>query len=583
MTEPISIVLETVEERLWTGDSGEQLNRVNYRLLLLFIEREGKLVTKRDILRNVWPDTNVSDASVKDSVKNLRATLGDSAAKPTFIETVRGRGYRFLGGIDVVERVMAKDATTPIAESRPAELMLLDPAPKGKTVKKSGRFAALVAAACVAAVVLALALFWHPQAGPVPARKDRIAFAIPEKPSIAVTPFANANDNSDIGWLSTGLSANVITALASSPDMVVISQNALDAMRDVKPGEIAERYGVRYVLDGTIQIKGEKLRISARLADAIAGRTLWSETWNQTLDDIFEIQDEIADAILEELQVRLTIGEQARSWRVNLGSAENMRDLVVGRVAFQTFTPQDHDVATRLWNGIYKRNPELPFAMALQGWLHWHKVLVRVSTDPLADLTAAKDWAQKAIDAGLGGNPHVLYAASAHYLGESEKALEYAEQGILSAPGEADVIQIAGFVFAEDGRLQEGINLMQRGMRLEPDYPDWLAGTMVVSFVKAGRWQDAKDLAKDMIKKDVKDVNAMFSALISLVVLSVWQNEPAATQTYLASLLAMRPGLTVDQVVNTTRYFTFANFIEDPDYHNRYLAALRAAGLPEGE
>ena len=114
MTDRSHIILELAEERIWIEDQSVQLHRSVYRLLRLFVEQEGKLVTKRDILRDVWPDTNVSDASVKDCVKNLRSVLGDSAANPTYIETVRGRGYRFLGGVELRERVVpSPDGTAP--------------------------------------------------------------------------------------------------------------------------------------------------------------------------------------------------------------------------------------------------------------------------------------------------------------------------------------------------------------------------------------------------------------------------------------------------------------------------------------
>ncbi len=404
----------------------------------------------------------------------------------------------------------------------------------------------------------------------------------PRNRPLWLPPFLDVVGNPDIAWLTTGLSAKVISALSSSPDMVVISQNALADMSGAQPGEIAERYGVRYVLDGTVQTDAQRLRVSARLIDAIEGQTLWSDKWDRTLDDVFAIQDEIADAILEELQVRLTIGEQARIWRVDTGSVENMRARIEGRAAFQTFTPVGHEVVSRLWGGIYERNPDLPRAMGLRGRLYWHKVMVGVSADPVADLRAAQEWAQKSIDAGLGGNPHVLYATASNYLRQPDKALEYAEAGLRAAPGEADVVQIAGFVHALNGRLMEGINLMERGMRLEPDYPDWLAGAMVDALLRAGRHDDARGLAVDMLDNNLSDVNAKFTALISLVVLSVWQDEPDEAQRYLAELQAFRPGLTVAKMRENPRYGSFGTGEESAEFGKRYLEALSAAGMPEG-
>ncbi|MFC6637010.1 adenylate/guanylate cyclase domain-containing protein [Sulfitobacter sediminilitoris] len=340
-----------------------------------------------------------------------------------------------------------------------------------------------------------------------PANPDLAAFAIPDKPSIAVAPFANVAGNPEAEWLSIGLSDSVISALTSSPDMIVISRHQLNDMVGRAPSKISETFGVRYVLDGKVQLQDRSLRISARLTDALEGRSLWAEKWDRDIDDIFAIQDEIAEAILEELQVKLTLGEQTRSWRSDVGTPENMRDMIRGRVAFQTFRPEDHQTVARLWRGIYDRNPELPAVINLQGWLEWHRVITGLSSDPRADLLSARKWAQKALDAGGFGHPHALYATASHALGDAQSAVEYAEMAIEADPGEADVLFVSGWIFSHRNRLVQGIELLQRGMRLEPDYPGWVATSLMSALVQNGSFDEARQIAEAILSEGAEELS----------------------------------------------------------------------------
>ena len=436
----------------------------------------------------------------------------------------------------------------------------------------------VAAAVLIVGVSAVGANWWLSRPDFTPAHPENIAFAIPDKPSIAVTPFVNLSSGAEHDWLSKGLSSSVITALTSSPDMVVISRNELDDMRGIALGKIAERYGVRYVLDGTVQSDGKRLRVGARLANALEGRTLWADQWDRELVDVFAIQDEIADAILEELQVKLTLGEQARSWRTDMGSPDNMRDLIRGREAFQTFRPSDHELVLRYWGAMYERNPELPAVMSLQGWIHWHRVLVGLSDDPPADLAKAQEWAQKAINGGFGGQPHMLHAAVDLLLGRHEEALRYAEKGFAADPGDADIVMMAGWVYARAGKLKDGIELKRRAMRLEPDYPEWLISALGISLLQDGQWDDAGEIAEAILASDARDRRAKPRALSILTAISYWEGNEALAHQHMEALLDLSPNLTRERMHSL---FSTASF-SDQDYVNRFLDTLVAAGLPTG-
>ena len=148
-----------------------------------------------------------------------------------------------------------------------------------------------------------------------PADQSKFAYKLPDKPSIAVLPFNNMSGEPSQDYLEDGLTENIISVLANSPNLFVISRNSSFTYmgKATKVQEVAEQLGVRYVLEGSVQKSGEKLRVTAQLVDAVDGKHLWAERFDRKLDDLFAVQDEITAKISEELQIELTVGEQGKT------------------------------------------------------------------------------------------------------------------------------------------------------------------------------------------------------------------------------------------------------------------------------
>jgi adenylate cyclase len=161
----------------------------------------------------------------------------------------------------------------------------------------------------------ALLLFFYPRQPDLePASVEKMAYPLPDQPSIAVLPFDNMSGDPDQEYFSDGITEHIITWLSKVPYILVIARNSTFAYKNkhVKVQQIAEELGVRYILEGSVQRSDNRVRITAQLVDALKGHHLWAESYDRKLEDVFRLQDEIAMKIMAEMQVELTVDELGR-------------------------------------------------------------------------------------------------------------------------------------------------------------------------------------------------------------------------------------------------------------------------------
>ena len=168
----------------------------------------------------------------------------------------------------------------------------------------------------VLVVAVGAAVFWYftrpPAQPPVEkASKERMALPLPDKPSIAVMPFVNMTGDQTQDFFCDGLSESLITALSKVPQLFVIARDSTFSYKGkgVKTSQVSEELGVQYVLEGSVQKAGDRVRVTAQLIDALKGHHLWSERYDRSLKDLFDLQDEITMKILTELRVTITEDE----------------------------------------------------------------------------------------------------------------------------------------------------------------------------------------------------------------------------------------------------------------------------------
>jgi TolB-like protein/class 3 adenylate cyclase len=223
-------------------------------------------------------------------------------------------GYEYLGEQTV------KNIAEPVRVYR----VLIEPEAAGKVIgEKRGKSrkwqrTALMVIAILIVIAAAFAiwrLYFRPTTAPLEvASKEKMAFPLPDKPSIAVLPFVNMSEDPKQEYFSDGITEEIITALSKTPRIFVIARNSTFTYKGkaVKVKQVAEELGVRYVLEGSVRKSENRLRVTAQLIDALTGKHLWAERYDRDLKELFAIQDEITLEIIRALQVNLTEGEQAR-------------------------------------------------------------------------------------------------------------------------------------------------------------------------------------------------------------------------------------------------------------------------------
>jgi TolB-like protein/Flp pilus assembly protein TadD len=238
-----------------------------------------------------------------------------------------------------------------------------DPAKAGNAASESKvHFRRWLAIGAMALTLLfaGAAAWWHQWGTKFePASIERLALPLPDKPSIAVLPFANMSDDPKQEYFADGMTDDLITDLAKISDLFVISHNstAIYKRRRVPPKQVSEELGVRYVLEGSIQRAGDRVRINAQLIDAFSGGHVWADRFDGSLTDVFALQDEVTRRVVDALALRLTQSQQ-QSLSQNETSVPGAYDVFLrGWEHYRSTTPDGYAKAIPFFEEAIKLDP----------------------------------------------------------------------------------------------------------------------------------------------------------------------------------------------------------------------------------
>jgi TolB-like protein/Flp pilus assembly protein TadD len=304
-----------------------------------------------------------------------------------------------------------------------------------------------------------------------PASMEKMAFKLPDKPSIAVLPFVNMSGDPEQEYFSDGMTEDLITDLSQISGLFVIGRNSTFAYKGktIKIGQVAEELGVRYVLEGSVRKANNRVRINAQLIDATTGHHLWAKRYDGKLGDIFDLQDKINQKIVSALKVKFTAGEQERVTKKETDNIAAYDAFLKGWKHYDRFTRKDLNKAHSYFKKAIDLDPHYGRAYAALGSLYFWSGRSGVMLDvPLSDsYKQASKYLQMAMKYPTS-LAHWLASQLALVYKEYEKAIAEAERAIAIGPNEpVNHFQMAdALIFA--GRPGEAFNFIKRAKRLNP-------------------------------------------------------------------------------------------------------------------
>lgn len=438
----------------------------------------------------------------------------------------------------------------------------------------------LAVAIVITALLAGGGVWWLQRPDFKPADQSKFTFKLPDKPSIAVLPFNNMSGDTSQDYLGDGLTENIIAVLATSPNVFVISRNSSFTYKGkaVKVQEVAEQLGVRYVLEGSVQRSGEKLRVTAQLVDAVDGKHLWAERYDRKLDDLFAVQDEITNKIFYELHVTLTIGQRSKDWQKHFGDPEGMRLHMKGFDRFLTFTIEGHHDAERIYGELYKKNPDGGMGNLDMGWIHWAKLVMRLTDDPMQSIKLGREFGEKAHAVMGDGNSLTLLAWFDLFERDYESAIENARRATEISPSDGEATAIAGTVYRNSGKPEESAILLKRAMRLQPYHPNWYAWQMGISLLVLEKYDEAEEVFEAVLQSGTEIVSDKYAALGGLAVISVFRQNLEDAEKYASQL---RELVVYGKKFNLSIFDPIFGLMKNQEFVKRYLDALRQLGIPE--
>ncbi|HEV2177116.1 MAG TPA: winged helix-turn-helix domain-containing protein [Terriglobia bacterium] len=360
--------------------SNANLQAQPFQVLLTLLERPGEIVTREELRKRLWSaDTFVDfEDGLNTCIRKIRQALGDSADNPRFVETLPRRGYRFIAKVEGLTLSGSPDTPLPAGapdSSRPQEKPVDWPSWRGVP----GEGAELPPAA---------------GAGRRPGT---------DVLHLAVLPFTNTSGDPDKDYLSDGMAEALISKLSELPGLKVMSLSAVAPYRTgaVNLQAVGRDLGVRVILAGRVTVRGDLLALSMELVDTRDNTHIWGEHYDRKLDDILEVQDEIASAITGKLRLKLTEKERQRLTQRSTGNTSAYRAYLRGRYYENKRTPESLQKSVECFTEAIEKDSG--FAQAYAGLASCYTILGSCNLlPPPQSLVRARDAALKALEMNDG-------------------------------------------------------------------------------------------------------------------------------------------------------------------------------------
>ena len=424
-----NFTLDRTDERLLGPDGPVHIGNKAFRVLEALIDADGQLLTKDALFENVWKGTIVSDSALTSVIKELRRALGDQTKQPRFIESVYGRGYRFLA--DPVAGMPFGSISGGVDDDRSV--------------------------------------------------------------SIAVMPFESLSSDPENAFLADGLTDDVTTTLSRMPDTLVISRASCRAFRDRHSDtrEAKQELGVNYVIEGSVQASSTRLRVSVSLIDCRTGAKLWADRLERPLADLFDLQDELAASLCAQLQPNLILPEADRVRNDNVSAwAHFHKGWAIWNF---NYNEEASAKAIAAFDEAIRIDPDYAPPYAALSIVYTNRAGTGWATDPFEELSksrvAAETAARLAPDHAL---THYAAAIISNAFGSRREGLASVERALELEPCNASIMALAGVLNASCGNGAKAVELVQSAMRLSPRDPRlyMFLNNLWMAYLCVGDWDN---------------------------------------------------------------------------------------------
>ncbi len=393
-------------------------------------------------------------------------------------------------------------------ELSPGESIPLPKSPAKR--KRRRRYLVPIIALAVGAMALAIGttyLFHLTEVTEEPASIERMAFPLPDKPSIAVLPFTNMSGDAEQEYFVDGMTEDLITDLSKISGLFVIARNSSFSYKgqQVKVRQVAEELGVRYVLEGSVRRAGEQVRINAQLIDATTGGHLWAERYDGSLSDIFALQDQVTKQIVNAMSLTLTPQELEDLESLGTSNVAAHDSFLQGLSFYLRNTPADNAKAEKHFIHAVNLDPEFKRVYAALANVYYKSYMPEYSIAIgifwqkaifLANKNIAKTEGARISDA------HVVRARMAIFKHQVDVAFQESELALELNSNDTEALKIKALALIFAGQYSEGRKLAYQALRLDPTVIDEQLYIIGLSYFASGDYKKSVEFLQRAIEID---------------------------------------------------------------------------------
>jgi TolB-like protein len=521
-------VLDTSRRELLRGSEAVAVGPQVFDLLIHMIENRDRVVSKDELFDLIWRGRTVSESTLTSHVNFARRAIGDTGEEQRLIRTIPRKGFRFVA--DVREAPPASAAASSLAEA----------ASSYSPVTSLG------------------------------------ALALPDQPSVAVLPFLNLSGDPDQDYFADGVVEDVIGALSRMQWLFVIARNSSFTYKgcavDVK--QVGRELGVRYVLEGSVRKAGTRVRVTGQLIDATTGAHLWAERFDSTLDDIFDLHDELATSVVGAIAPQLERAEIQRAKHKPTAKLDAYDYYLRGMASFHRGNREGMNEALPLFYQAIERDPNFAsgYAMA-SACLFWTKFNGWVA-DRLQAMAEGARLAHRAIE--LGKDDAVALARGGHalanFVGDLESGIALIDRALFLNRNLAAAWFLGGFVRIMQGEPDNAIVRLAYAMRLSPLDSEMyrMQGGTALAHLFAGRYDEAAPWAE----KALRDLPSFLIMLCVMAASRALGGRMDEARRAMGDLRRFDPSLRISGLKDWLQFHR-------PEHLAVLSEGLRRAGLPD--